>query len=196
MLRFKSTLFTAALTLVSFSTSVSAAIVQFDLLGRAGAGLLGGNENAAAAVVGGTGGEIGAGIFFNDVTKGLTLNLGWGVVNGFTNLTGAATGFHIHNPGSASFTTNGPVIIDFIGLASAPNISANAGGLFNQTVTLTAVQETALMSNFLYVNAHTAANPGGEIRGNLVVVPLPGTLALMGLPLAGLLYRRVRRAAQ
>ena len=196
MLQFKSALFTAALTLVSHSTSVSAAIVQFDLLGRAGTGLLGGNENAAAAVVGGSGGEIGAGIFFNDVTKGLTLNLGWGVVNGFTNLTGAATGFHIHNPGTASFTTNGPVIIDFIGLASAPNISANAGGLFNQTVTLTAVQETALMSNFLYVNAHTAANPGGEIRGNLVVVPLPCTLALMGLPLAGLLYRRVRRAAQ
>ncbi len=196
MLQFKSALFTAALTLVSHSTSVSAAIVQFDLLGRAGTGLLGGNENAAAAVVGGSGGEIGAGIFFNDVTKGLTLNLGWGVVNGFTNLTGAATGFHIHNPGTASFTTNGPVIIDFIGLASAPNISANAGGLFNQTVTLTAAQETALMSNFLYVNAHTTANPGGEIRGNLVVVPLPGTLALLGLPLAGLLYRRVRHAGQ
>jgi CHRD domain len=192
MLQIKSVLFAAFMALGSLSMSVSAAIVQFDLLGRAGVGLLPGNENPANTS-GASGGEVGAGVFFNDVSKGLTLNLGWGTGNGFTNLTGAATGFHIHNANSASFTVNGPVIIDFIDLAIA-NASAVNGGIFNQTVFLTAAQEGALLSNFLYVNVHTAANPGGQIRGNLVAVPVPGTLTLVALSMTGLVYARKRHA--
>jgi hypothetical protein len=193
MLQIKSVLFAAVMALGSLTTSVSAAIIQFDLLGRAGAGLLPGNETTANAS-GASGGEVGLGVFFNDVTKGLTLNLGWGTGNGFTNLTSAATGFHIHNPGSASFTVNGPVIIDFITLGLVPNATAVNGGIFNQTVVLTAAQETALLSNFLYVNVHTAENTSGQIRGNLVAVPVPGTLALMALSMTGLMYGRKGRA--
>ena len=47
------------------SVSVNAAIIAFDLKGTAGPGLLPGNE--PAVLVGGTGGEIGTGIFFDDI---------------------------------------------------------------------------------------------------------------------------------
>ena len=173
----------------------SATIISFDLQGTGGFGLLPGNENPATT--GGSGGEVGAGIFFDDVTLQLTINIAWGSGNGFTNLTGVATAGHIHgitdNPAPGSFTENKPVIIPLDSLAGW-NPSATAGG-FSGTVTLSAAQASALPQGRLYINVHTQANPGGEIRGYLVV-PEPSSLALLATGLGCAIAISLRKRAQ
>ncbi|HSH39164.1 MAG TPA: PQQ-dependent sugar dehydrogenase [Chthoniobacterales bacterium] len=148
--------------------------VAFDLAGKAGTGLLAGNENAPINGTPGSGGEIGGGIVYNSQTRVLTINVAWGSGNGFTDLTGdAVRGGHIHGPtasgGEASFNENAPIII---GLNDKPgwNPSATKGG-FSGSVTLTEAQAAHLFEGRLYLNFHTQVNPGGEIRGSLVQPP-------------------------
>lgn len=173
--------------------NLQAEIVLFDLQGNSGFGLLGGNENPEV-FGGGSGGEIGGGISFDDISKMLTINLGWGSVNGFTDLTGIATAMHIHQ--SSGFGTNGGVVVGLNTLAGF-NSSATAGG-FSGMVSLTDDQETSLLSGLLYINVHTSLNPGGEIRGNLTpvtAVPEPSSMALLALasvPIA-IARKRARR---
>ncbi|MGA0558692.1 CHRD domain-containing protein [Larkinella sp. VNQ87] len=88
---------------------------------------------------------------YNKPTKELSYTVN------YTGLT--PTAGHIHlAPGGPG--TNGGVIIPFPSLTSP--ISGRA--------TLTQPQENALMEGRLYVNLHTAAYPGGEIRGNIMRV--------------------------
>jgi hypothetical protein len=93
-------------------------------------------------------------------TGQLTFNLVTGVVTGGFTLTGiTATLAHIHT-GIAG--TNGPVIVDFLQSASDPNRwDVEAGDVLN------ADQVNALLAGQLYVNVHSAAHPGGEIRGQI-----------------------------
>lgn len=76
----------------------------------------------------------------------------------YTGLTGPLTGAHIHAPAGPG--ANAPVAIPFT--ASASPITGGA--------TLTQAQADALMAGQGYVNLHTAANPGGEIRGQIARV--------------------------
>jgi hypothetical protein len=183
---------------LTFIGVTNAAVIQLDLAGKAGAGLLGGNENTASNTVAppGTGGETGVGIFYDDVTNLLTINVGWGTGNGFSNLTGNSTVAHIHGPtaagGSTAFTQNAGVKY---GLDSLPgfNNSAISGG-FNGTLSILEADEAGLKNGQFYLNFHTALNPGGEIRGNLinVSVPVPASslLLLAGLGVFGFSKRR------
>lgn len=172
--------------------NANAAVVLFELRGNGGVGLLGSNENPIVNG-GGSGGEIGAGISFDDVTNILSINVGWGSGNGFTDLTGDVTGIHIHDAGSANFSNNGGVEIN-VGASSdfTFNNSATNGTLIGAT-TLSDAQEIELLNGQYYLNVHTATNVGGEIRGNFVAVPEPTSAGLACVALLGSVLVRRRR---
>jgi hypothetical protein len=191
-----------AFVVLAFATidSVKAATFLFDLNGNAGFGLLSGNENGAINGTPGSGGEVGAGISYDDLTNILNINVAWGSGNGFTNLTGDATAGHIHGPTTNSaptgFTQNAGVLLFLSPPSPAGSTwtpSASAGG-FSGNLTLSAGQETELLAERYYINIHTSLNGGGEIRGHLVIVPEPTAFMLLASGGALLLMRRSRRA--
>ena len=81
----------------------------------------------------------------------------------FSGLSGPATAAHIHGP--AEVGKNAGVIVP-LSQAGTPFTSP-----FKGSATLpadkAAALEAALSSGQAYVNIHTAANPGGEVRGQL-----------------------------
>lgn len=174
------------------SNSINAGIIDFDLRGTAGNGLLFGNEPAVAS--GGSGGEIGAGITFDNVSNLLTINnVGWGSLQGFTNLTSTASASHIHGPTAAN---NGSGFTQTAGVLFTLTRSSSlvTGGTFTDApILLTAAQAIDLNNGKYYINIHTSNNGGGEIRGFLVAVPEPSSAALLAVGgLVGLVGRRKR----
>ena len=168
---------------------VHSAVTDFNLTGKAGDGLLPGNENHTVNGSPGIGGEIAPGISYNDVTNILTINIGWGKQNGFPdNLNGNATMGHIHgptlSPAPQSFLQDANVLIP---LDSLPGWDPNpTKGGFIGPVSIPQQNEADLFAGKLYINIHTQLNSAGEIRGYLVPIPEPGAWALMLAGLAGL----------
>lgn len=178
-------------SLLGSSATLPAVIVAFDLMGIGGTGLLPTNE-IHAVTSGGSGGELGGGISYDTATNQLTLNVGWGSGNGFTNLSGNATLAHVHGPAAQSATAG--VLYDIIGGSPQGSVVANANassGGISGFLTLSESHEANLLSGLLYLNVHTATNGSGEIRGNLIAVPEPSAYALLaGLLGLGLVLRR------
>ena len=60
--------------------------------------------------------------------------------------------------------------------------------------TLSASQEVELLGNLFYVNIHSTAFPGGEIRGQMLPIPEPATITLAAMALTCVaIYGRRRR---
>jgi hypothetical protein len=76
----------------------------------------------------------------------------------WTGLTGPATMAHFHGPAAAG--ANAGVLVPL----GEPNPKSPITG----TSKLNAAQIKDFMDGKVYVNVHTAANPGGEIRGQMM----------------------------
>ncbi len=105
-------------------------------------------------------------------TSTLNVNVGTGAVGGNLVVIGmTATAAHIHD-GFAGI--NGPVLIGLSESVATPGTWELPAG-----ASLTAAQVDALLAGGLYLNAHSSAAPGGEIRGQ--ILPPNLTIALASL---------------
>lgn len=103
-----------------------------------------------------------------------TFSFAWDIIN----LIGApsAPGAHIHDgdPG-----VNGPIVFGFESDSWPTLGNASWTGM-------TSEQVDELFAGGYYINFHTDLFPGGEVRGQILLVPAPASLAMLGLgaPLA------------
>ncbi len=125
-----------------FATAASAAMLQFHAT-MSGASEVPPNKTA------GTGEALAT---LDTTTKALTYTIT------FENLTGPAAAAHFHGPAAPGANAGVAVPIGGAGPASP----------VHGTATLTDAQMKDLEAGKWYVNVHTAANKGGEIRGQVM----------------------------
>ena len=122
----------------------------------------------------------------------------------FSGLSHTFSADHIHGPAAQSPTTTAGVLYSLGGITTVAggglsgtisgnvNLVAGTGGFD------VATQMSQLNSGLWYINIHTGGTggfPGGEIRGQILPVPEPSSLAICALGLGGLLVWRARRLA-
>ena len=118
-----------------------------------------------------------ANITLDTGTNILTWNITW------SGLIGAPLLMHFHGPALPNQNAGVQVGTGVVG----PPVIGNA--------VIDDLQEADLLAGLWYLNLHTSAFPGGEIRGTVLVIPEPTTVALLGGGLALLVgYQRRRRA--
>jgi CHRD domain-containing protein len=120
----------------------------------------------------------------DDVANTLTVNANTGL---YADLLGGATVVLLQD---AAVGANGPTLGMF-----TLDTAGNTSGTFSGSVgSLTAGQITDILNGNTYVNISDSIFPSGEIRGQILSVPEPGSIAILGC--AGLLTMRRRTRAQ
>lgn len=76
----------------------------------------------------------------------------------YSGMSGPVKAGHFHGPAAPG--ANAGVVVPFVGAMESP---------IKGTAVLTPSQSADLLAGKWYVNLHTAANPGGEIRGQVEV---------------------------
>ena len=122
----------------------------------------------------------------------------------FSGLSSPFSAVHIHGPAANSPASTAGILYNLGGitLTAGDGLSGTINGVItltanpNGTMWSIAQQMSQLNSGMWYVNIHSSAFSGGEIRGQILPVPEPSTWALLGLGATGLLWRMLRRKKQ
>lgn len=164
-------LVTAVFAFVAISSTASADLYQFNVL-------LDGLQEVPPNASPGTGSAI---VFFDDVSGGYT------VTGSFSGLIGNVTASHVH--GFAGAGVNAGVLIP-LSVTGTTSGTVTGGG----TITNTGSNFANVLAGLTYLNIHSNAFPGGELRGqvtNPIVVPEP-SFCLLGLAGIAVSMRRRR----
>ncbi len=155
----------AAGLLLALSSGAGATVFHFEAI-------LSCDQEVPSTCGSGGSGTGSATITYDDATNLLS----WTLTH--SGLSSTVTAAHFHGPATTS--QNAGVQIN-IGTANPAVGSA----------TLSATQESQLLSELWYINVHSEDFPGGEIRGQVLLVPEAASSLLLATAVLGLL--RVRR---
>ena len=117
-------------------------------------------------------------MLFNDLTNLFTFDIEW------FDLEGDLTVAHFHGPAPRGANAGVQVdILDDSMFDVGPNSSSGS-------LVLTDTQAADLLAGLWYINIHSSRDPGGEIRGQVEVIPVPAAFWLFASGFLALGLRR------